>query len=764
MKRIISILLMAAMMLSLFGAALAEEAAAPAAEYIPAPAVAGPTEYLNPVFYKNENGPTIGVVYTGVILVDGLYFKDSNNNQELDPYEDWRLPVEERVADILPRLTIAQRAGLVINQMMASPTAGTYEQALNEDGTVNMSQLITITAVNANSEENLGQNSTGAILGNRSVAGVLRKNTDIKTGVLFNNAVNQVEEYAAALNGEVAIPFNILSNPMNAGYPGSNGFAAAAIGDGNYDAIKRFAELDRVVWNAKGVDEMYGPQIDLVTDPRWNRNSGTYSEIPEVTAGIATALVEGYQGTDGIQDGDVALIMKHFPGDGAAENGFESHNAAGQWRIYATEGSLEKYQLVGFQAAIDAGVAGIMPGYSRPTLDARSATQTYRGVEFNAAELGNAYNPDIIGKLLYDVMGFKGFVNTDSGIINGKAYGVDEENTTVAERYAMIIEAGSDTGANGMDYPAVREAIETGLVSQAALDRANTHRLTALFEMGRFENPYRDLEERQAASDAVAEEIAALQVELNNKSVVLLKNHEGALPLTDTSKKVYIASFTNQGEKDETVEEWKAIFEEAGYTIVRKAADADIAFLDVVPGSISNAANWMNVLDLVEDYDVPARGGSKDHSKTGDTATMTSLEDVGKIPEIAEAVHANGGVVIAALNCSSPWILSNLEPYCDGIIAQYSSSKQAQWNVLTGAYNPTGKLPITLVSCNDVIAVNDVEIDGVVYELCVSPNDVPGYDKDQYIDPEILAKVPGGSYAYFDADGNYYRSGFGLSY
>ena len=143
---------------------------------------------------------------------------------------------------------------------------------------------------------------------------------------------------------------------------------------------------------------------------------------------------------------------------------------------------------------------------------------------------------------------------------------------------------------------------------------------------------------------------------------------------------------------------------------------------------------------------------------------MTSLEDVRKIPAIAETVHDNGGVVIAAINVSSPWILTNLEPYCDGLIAQFSSSNQAQWNVLTGAYNPTGKLPITMVSSNDVIATNEQEIDGVIYDVCVSPNDVPGYDKDQYIDPAILANVKGGSYAYQDADGNYYLSGFGLSY
>ncbi len=85
-------------------------------------------------------------------------------------------------------------------------------------------------------------------------------------------------------------------------------------------------------------------------------------------------------------------------------------------------------------------------------------------------------------------------------------------------------------------------------------------------------------------------------------------------------------------------------------------------------------------------------------------------------------------------------------------------------SVLTGAFHPTGRMSLTMVSSPEVIAITEREIDGVVREICASPNDVPGYDKDQYIDPAILAKVRGGSYAYCDADGNYYRSGFGLRY
>ena len=93
---------------------------------------------------------------------------------------------------------------------------------------------------------------------------------------------------------------------------------------------------------AQGIIFMYGPQIDLVTDPRWPRNNGTYGERQDVTAGIITALVDGYQyGTEGVNENSVVLSAKHFPGDGAAENGFESHVSQGQWRLYPTEGSLE---------------------------------------------------------------------------------------------------------------------------------------------------------------------------------------------------------------------------------------------------------------------------------------------------------------------------------------------------------------------------------------------------------------------------------------
>ena len=121
MKKVISILATLALVLSLMPAAFAEEAAAPEVTYIPAAGMG--LQYVEPVYYENGEGePTIGVTLVGVLEIEGKYFRDSNNNKTLEPYEDWRLPVEERAADLVARLSTEQRIGLLGNQMRSSPS------------------------------------------------------------------------------------------------------------------------------------------------------------------------------------------------------------------------------------------------------------------------------------------------------------------------------------------------------------------------------------------------------------------------------------------------------------------------------------------------------------------------------------------------------------------------------------------------------------------------------------------------------------------
>lgn len=821
MRAVMALLLATSMILSACGSTAKKEdptegtetEAADAEGYIASPysidaELQGPTEYLEPVFYENEDGPTIGVTLVGVIKEDGQYFRDSNNNQKLDVFEDWREDTDTRIADLLTKLNTQQRVGLLVNQMTSTPEISSADEAYDADGKVMLNKLVKLTEdpLNAwvegdgapiegeevdweNTNDNQRANSTGEMLTYESRSGVVRSTTDATVGALWNNSLNMIAEYAAVAKKEPTVPFMIISNPQHmgglidvsdadkgAGVPGSNmGVASAVMGDvkagGDYSLVERFADLDRQVWDAKGITRMYGEQIDLITDPRWDRNNTTYTEDPEALAGIATALIKGYQtGTDGAQKGDVALIMKHFPGDGAMYNGLDSHNYVGRWRIYQTEGSFEKYQLPGFQAAVDAGVSGIMTSYSADALPGTfgSVAQSYKGVELEAEGKGSAYNDTIINKLLKDTMGFKGFINTDSGVITlGEDYGV--EHMTLAEKKAALINVGCDVIGDSWyanDWSDYKDIIESGDLKPEALDRANRNILMVTMNQGLFENPYKDIEKSNNTVAGLTNELSAIGTEMSQKSVVLMKNHDNVLPLKDTAKKVYVASFTERGKNEDAIKEWTTAFETAGFEIVDSEEDADIAFLSVVPGGVTSDNIDFNTIDLVDGLDVPEIAIDENYNivRTGEEVEATTLMDVDDIADIAETVHENGGIVVASVNISSPWILTNLEPYCDGIIGAFSTAVSSQMDVLTGAYNPTGVLPVTMPSCNEVLEIEDVEVDGVTYMLSVSPNDVPGYDKDQYMEADVLAKSPSGSYAYQDGDGNIYKAWFGLSY
>ena len=424
-----------------------------------------------------------------------------------------------------------------------------------------------------------------------------------------------------------------------------------------------------------------------------------------------------------------------------------------------------------------------MPSYSRPATDARSQPQTVDGVLIEPEELASAYNPTILQTLLKDIMGFDGFVNSDSGIITqGIDYGA--EDMTPAERYAAVINAGTDVigdeMAGAVDYTDVTEAVTSGLVTDEAFDRATTNRMKSWIDLGMFDNPYRDPAESRAVGEQYADTMENYQTEFNQKSVVLMKNSDSALPLADAGDEglnIYIRKFTGTG-TDNTVSEELALMgytgtddhdtagglAALGYNVVEDYNEADVAILMVEPAAMSWNNDSLHVLDLVEDQESPEYDTTTGE-KTGDTLPVTTVADIDELWEIADAVHANGGKVIGTIDITSPWILTNLEPYCDALLGGFGTSTQALIDVITGEYSPTGKLPVTMVSCYEVIAVNEVTLeDGNTYDICVSPNDVPGYDKEQYMDPEVLAQSPSGSYAYQDADGNFYWFGFGLSY
>ena len=750
--------------------------------------------YLEPVLFPNENGPTIGVTTCGVIVKDGLYFKDMDNDGILSPYEDWRLSPEERAKDMVAHLNLKQQAGLVLNTLWNTPLSLTREGAKDEAGNIVPAKVFKRYDPTAPVPKGILPGldmrvDDGQVLEQKLTAGVYRGEMRAEAGVaaLYHNLGTQYVEYEACQGG-VAIPYSLHTNPINIGYPDFLGFGAACMGDGNFDIVYDMAQTDRKMMAACGLNIMYGPQVDIATDPRWPRNSGTYGECPDVTCGIIRELVRGYHGGEkGLQKGSIALTVKHFPGDGPAENGFEPHLPIGQWRLYPTEGSMEKYHLPPFQAAFDMKASAIMPDYSRVATDGRSKPQYYRGKLTSTEQVGSTYSKELITDLARDTMGFQGYVNSDSGITTTQIYGV--EHLSVPGRYAKAISAGTDVIGGNYDAENIVKAVEEGLLPKEDLDRANYRRLLSLFYQERVDNPYLDPDEADRVRAENFEGAKKAAYKACQKEVVLAKNHGNVLPMVK-GKKVYVAVFSGEdagaalaqmmgagvaGEDNDAKlkAQLEAMLKAKGYEIVNDPAGCDYCYLHVWPkqNNIVFVQRSMPVLELVEGFMHEEREVNKSQKKTGNRIEINTLWGIGQIPALAETVHAHGGKVICTTVVCNPWILSNLEPYCDGITFQYTVSPVAmgnalgaQMDVLSGEFNPTGKMSLTMVSCPEVIAITETEIDGVVREICASPNDVPGYDKDPYIDPTILAKVPGGSYAYRDTDGNYYRSGFGLRY
>lgn len=767
--------------------------------YIPAPYELEEGEqindfYLEPVFFENEDGPTIGVTTCGVIVQDGLFFKDMDNSGKLSPYKDWRLDHETRAKDMVAHLRLDQQAGLVLNTLWNSPMVMTREEAKNEEGEIIPSKIFK----RFDPEEKEGLTllpgitmnvSDADVLERKLTGGVYRGDMRAEAGMsaLYHNLGTQMLEYEACQDG-VAIPYSLHTNPINIGYPDFLGIGAAVMGDGNFDLVYEMADTDRKMMKAAGQNIMYGPQVDVATDPRWPRNSGTYGERTDVTCGIIRELVRGYQnGEDGLNEGSVVITVKHFPGDGPAENGFEPHMPIGQWRLYPTEGSMEKYHLPPFQTAFDLKASAIMPDYSRICADSRSREQFYRGKLTSTETVGSTYSKELITDLARETMGFEGYVNSDSGITTVQTYGV--EDLTVPQRYAKAISAGTDVIGGNSDSENIVKAVTEGYLPKEDLDRANYHRLLSLFRVGRVDNPYLDPDYADKVREDNLEDAKQAAYRANQKAVVLAKNHDQVLPM-EKAKKVYIACLKGvdpgaamaqamgagvggEGDEEAFGRQLKELFTERGFCVVDTPKEADYAYLHVWP--ISNGMVFrqyaMPVIEMVDEELFEEREVNKSQKKTGNMVPITTLKGVAEIPKISEIVHQNGGKVIATCVVCNPWILDKLEPYVDGLTFQYTISPvamdnalRAQMDVLSGAYNPTGKMSLTMVSSPEVIRIEEKELDGIVREVCVSPNDVPGYDKDSYIDPAILAKVKGGSYAYCDEDGNYYRAGFGLKY
>lgn len=466
------------------------------------------------------------------IVVDNLEFKDMDKDGKLTPYEDWRLSPEERAKDLLSRLSLKEKAGIMMHG-----NAPSLDDAIGRGDKYDFDKLSTM------------------ILTDKVNSFITRLQVNPKDFAAQNNQLQKIAE-----SDRLSIPLTISIDPRNTFYyddelssksgfsqwPGTLGMAAIGI----EQDINEYGNIIRQEYRSLGVTQALSPQADLGTEPRWARFEGTFGESPELSKKMVRGYISGMQnGKGGLNSQSVAAVVKHWVGYGAAENGFDSHNAYGKYALFTKKDSLKEH-IIPFTGAFEVNVSGIMPTYS-----------ILKNAQINNHQIeavGAGFNSYLLKDLLRDTYKFKGVIMSDWSITNdcnevcengtppgvtpkveGMPWGV--EKLTKEERFIKAVEAGVQQFGGVSDSSIIVNAVENKKLTEKMLDEAVLAILIQKFELGQFETPYVD--ENIANQFVGNEDFQKVASQAQYHSMVLLENKQKILPLKKAAK-VYLYGFS----------------------------------------------------------------------------------------------------------------------------------------------------------------------------------------------------------------------------
>lgn len=510
-------------------------------------------------FYRvtNPNGGTRLSVRDKNRIVevkDGGYtyaFRDADGDGELDVYEDWRLDAVTRAADLADRLDIAEMSALMLYPFMGTPTGGELSEAtmqLLEKG---------CRFVLSNSSDSVSDN----VLWNNNMQAWLEENDPY--GIPMNRAadpLNTTSNSALGIYNEGTV--TVYNDTGVSGWPGNLGLAATF--DPYYTLLHGQAASRE--YRALGIATALSPQVDLASEPRWTRFSGTFGEGSLLSADLAKAYIHGFQsGWDGLgadaedlgwNSDSVICMIKHYPGDGAAESGREAHNNTGKYNVYPGNNLAEHVSV--FAATID--IEGSKTGGLKAAMPSYSIAMTESGSIGEA--VGSGYSSYKLRDILRDELGFEGLICCDWEITTGKIWGV--EDLTIPERHLKAIEAGMNMFGGSAAADANEVAYQIGVLANtdvstwspaSGLTEADgtdgTEYMTGLyresaqkcleisFYTGLFDDAYLCLAESEATVGC--DEFRAAGFEAQLASVVMVKNAGGVISDNGGEKKtVYV--------------------------------------------------------------------------------------------------------------------------------------------------------------------------------------------------------------------------------
>jgi len=420
-----------------------------------------------------------------------------------------------------------------------------------------------------------------------------------------------------------------------------------------------------------GIDLTFAPMLDVTRDPRWGRIAEGPGEDPFVATKFAEAKVRGFQGADLGNAMAIAATAKHFCGGGAATAG----------RDYApvdiSERSLHEVYLPPFKAAVAAGCAAIMPAFN-----------SVAGIPMTAAT-----------KLLRDYvrgeLGFEGVVVSDyTAIPELIEHGVAAD---VVEAAALALRAGVDMDMVSGAFLHLPAALARGMVSIADIDASARRVLTLKQKLGLLDDPYR----RVSISAVPQFDTENLALEAARRAIVLLTN-DGILPLSPKAKRIAVIGPLAET-RSEMLGPWAAAGDPKKGITILDGLRALLRDCDIVHGSgggidYADSGAIDAACTLCEQAELIILCVGEASWMSGEAASRASLDLPGRQRELAERVLSVGKPVVAIL-CSgrpltAPWLVERAQ----AVLATWFLGHMAGTaiaDVLTGRFNPTGRLAVT---------------------------------------------------------------------
>lgn len=441
------------------------------------------------------------------------------------------------------------------------------------------------------------------------------------------------------------------------------------------EAIQEACAIAAKEASASGTIFNHGPMIDITRDARWGRVSEGAGEDPFLGALIAKAQVAGYQGASLHNEETLVACLKHFIAYGAAEAGRDYNS------VDISEGTLRNVYLPPFKAALEAGAGSVM-----------NAFNIYQGVPVAA-------NMFVLKELLRKELGFDGILISDYGSVDEIRIHGHAKDTKEAALKAVHATMDIEMVTRAFDHlPAL---VKEGKVSERQIDDAVRRILYVKYKTGIMDDPYRYIRPEKEMEYHFNEAHLQASLELARKSAVLLKNN-GVLPLAkDTGKIALIGPFADS--KDllgpwqfsryghETVTLYEGLLEK-GIPAERLLYAQGSGVNKAIDGGIEAAIMQAREADIV----VLALGESSDMS--GEAASRMDVIIPEAQQRLAEAVIAEGKPTVLVLTNGRPLVLDWYDLHVDAILETWFLGSQAGHaiaDVLTGDYNPSGKLTMS---------------------------------------------------------------------